>query len=107
MNLREQIALDISNVFFNPDEFTDAVNIDGQNKLVIIDDEALKARAEKEYGGITTGMILYFIPVASYGPNKPEIGAAQKFNKQLMWIQDVKGENSGVYEIILNQNRGE
>ncbi|WP_068783217.1 hypothetical protein [Paenibacillus phocaensis] len=105
MNFKDYIALDIDGVFFNPDEFADEVLINGERKIVTIDDEQLKKRAEKEYFGVTTGMLLYFIPVASL-PEKPEVGQTQFFNKKLYYIDDVK-EAGGVYEIVLNQNRGE
>jgi hypothetical protein len=107
MSFKDQVALDISRTFFNINEFSDEVMIDDQEKAVIIDDNQLKARGDKEYGGITTGMLLYFIPVAAYGPGKPKVGNSQLFNDKQYYIEDVKGESSGVYEILLNQNRGE
>lgn len=107
MSFKDQAALDISRVFFNVGEFSDQATIDGQVKVVNIDEDALKERGDKEYGGITTGMLLYFIPVSTYGPSEPEIGARQIFNDRLYFITDVKGKSSGVYEIVLNQNRGE
>jgi len=105
MNFKDQLALDIEGVFFNLNEFTDEVLIDGERKTVIIDDEQLKKRAEKEYFGVAAGMLLYFIHVNSL-TKKPEVGQTQFFNKRLYYVDDVK-EAGGVYEIVLNQNRGE
>lgn len=105
MNFKDQLALDVKGVFFNLGEFADEVLIDGEPKTVIIDDDQLKKRAEKEYFGVTAGMLLYFIPVDSLAKN-PEVGQTQFFNKKLYYIDDVK-EVGGVYEIVLNQNRGE
>jgi hypothetical protein len=108
VNFKDHVARDIGKVFFNVDEFSDSVIIDGHEKVVQIDDDQLKDRGDKEYGGITTGMILYFIPVANYAPiDSPKVGNSQVFNKKMYYIEDVKGESSGVYEILLNQNRGE
>lgn len=106
MNFKEQAAMDVFTTFFNLNEFTDVVVIDGVQRAVQIDDDHLKKRADKEYFGVTSGMLLYFIPMLSYGPKKPKIGAEQIFNNKLFWIEDVR-EADGVYEILLNQNRGE
>ncbi|AOZ91632.1 hypothetical protein [Paenibacillus crassostreae] len=107
MNFKEQAALDVTQAFFNVDEFSEEVEIDGVTKPVMIDDDQLKKRSDKEYFGITTGMLLYFIPVAAYGDQKPKVGNSQIFGKKQYWIDDVKGEDTGVFEIMLTQNRGE
>lgn len=104
MNFKEHAAQDIPATFFNVDEFSDEVTIDGKLKGVVIDEDQLKERAA-EYGGITTGTILYFISVSSFS-ERPKIGSSQIFNNKLMYVEDVR-EDMGVYEIILNQNRGE
>ncbi|MFD5019986.1 hypothetical protein ACFWMP_13880 [Paenibacillus sp. NPDC058367] len=105
MNFKEQAALDISHVFFNREEFSDDVIIDDHDCTVQIDSERLIKRANDEYGGITTGLVLYFIPVAKY-PGIPKVGNTQIFNKKLHYIDSVS-DNDGVYEILINQNRGE
>jgi hypothetical protein len=105
MKFKDYATQDLAKVFFNPDEFCETVIIDGQTKVVYIDQDELKKRVE-EYGGITTGMILYYIPVSEYGSKVPRVGETQIFKNKLMYIEDVK-ENAGVYEITLNQNRGE
>ena len=101
---KEQLARDIKDVFFNVDEFSGEVIIDGKCCVVQIDSDRLNERAGTEYGGITTGLILYFI-AASYFPKEPEVGNSQIFNNKLHYIDSVT-EVDGVYEIIINQNRG-
>ena len=103
-NLKDYMAGDVANVFFNLGEFAETVTIDGKPQKVIIDNDHLQKRMA-EYGGISTGMILYFIPVPDL-PKKPSIGGYQNFNGRPMYIEDVK-ENMGVYEILLSQNRSE
>lgn len=103
--LRDYIQSDISQAFFNADEFSDTVTIDSQEIVVQIDEERLKERGQSEYGGITTGMILYLVPVSAL-TQKPRVGNSQIFNGRLMYVDDVK-EDTGVHEIILAQNRGE
>lgn len=110
MTFKDQIALDITSTFFNVDEFSDVVVIDGQNCTLQIDSDRLIERAEKEYGGITQGLILYFIPVSEYPVtdqlSKPKVGNSQLFNNKLHYIDSV-AESDGVYEVVINQNRGE
>lgn len=105
MNLKDHIARDIGSTFFKTDEFSDSVIIDGHDFIVQIDSDRLIDRSEKEYAGITTGLILYFIPVSTY-PGTPKVGNSQLFKNKLHYIDSV-AENDGVYEIVINQNRGE
>ncbi|MEB3103080.1 hypothetical protein [Ferviditalea candida] len=103
MAFKDYVNTDLS-VFFNTGEFSDSVTIDGQQVNVVIDDDRLKKRSA-EYGGVSTGMILYFVPVAAFS-SRPQIGSTQIFNNRMYWVDDVS-ETAGVYEIVLNQNRGE
>ena len=105
MSFKDHVARDITNTFFNVDEFSDEVTIDGHTCVVQIDSERLIERSEKEYEGITQGLVLYYIPVTEC-PNTPKVGNTQTFNKKLHRIDSV-AENDGVYEIVINQNRGE
>lgn len=110
MTFKDQIARDITSTFFNADEFSDSVTIDDQQCVVQIDSDRLIERSEKEYGGITQGLILYFIAVSEYPvtfqSSKPKVGNSQIFNEKLHYIDSV-AESDGVYEIVINQNRGE
>jgi len=105
MNFKDYAAADLDNAFFNPSEFCETAVIDGKEMLVMIDNERLQERAAREYGGVTTGMLLYFVRASEYG-QPPRVGAAQKFNNKLYYVDSVT-ETSGIYEILLNQNRGE
>jgi len=105
VSFKDQIAGDLGSVFFAADEFAETVNIEGTNRTVVIDDDRLQKRAATEYQGVSTGLILYFIPVSAL-PSKPAIGGTQVFNNRMMYVDDVK-VHAGVYEILLNQNRGE
>jgi hypothetical protein len=104
VSFKNHIAADIS-TFIDADEFADSVMIDGISLSVVIDAERLKERAATEYGGVTTGMILYFIPVSAFS-SRPSVGSSQRFKNRMMYIEDVR-EDNGVYEVILNQNRSE
>lgn len=105
MNFKDFVAQDISKVFFNVDEFSKQVTIDGHSCVVQIDSERLIERADKEYGGVTAGLILYLIPVSVY-PGIPKVENSQIFNNKLHYIDSI-AESDGIYEIVINQNRGE
>lgn len=104
--LKDLLVSDLD-VFVNSDEFAEPHLIDGRTINVIVDNEHLINRSKKEYDGITVGEILYFVKVSEYGPKKPRARDAQTFDGRLLYIFDVRGEDTGMYEIILSQNRGE
>lgn len=106
MNFKELAAQDIGRTFFNTDEFSEEVMIDGRPLVVNIDSERLIERAEKEYSGITHGLVLYYVAALIFGLPTPKVGNSQKFNNKLYYIDSI-AENEGVYEILINQNRGE
>jgi hypothetical protein len=103
--LRDYFKSDIDQAFFNANEFAELAQVDGKEVLVQIDEERLKEKANADYGGISTGLVLYFIKVTDL-PERPRIRNQQLFNNRLYWIDDVL-EVEGIYEITLNQNRGE
>lgn len=90
--------------FFNPDEFGKTHKINGRDLTVVLDNERLVERTNKEFDGISVGELLYFVRASEYG-EIPSINEAQKFGTRLMYVTDVK-ESDGVYEIILSQNMG-
>lgn len=106
MSFKDHVAADLDNVFFNPNEFCETAIIDGKEMLVMIDNERLQERAEKEYGSVTTGLLLYYVRVSEYGLRAPEVGSAQIFNGQLFYVASIT-EKFDMYEILLSQNRGE
>lgn len=100
---KDLILQDLSSVFFNPDEFSGTHKINGRDMTVILDDDRLSQRIQKDFDGMVIGEILYFVKKSEYG-EKPSIGEPQRFDKRQMYITDVK-EPDGMYEIILSQNR--
>ena len=100
-NFKEQSAQDLS-VFANPDEFAEPYNIDGRTLTIVIDNDRLQERSEKEYDGIAIGDLLYFVSADAYGP-PPEIDAVQVFDKKYMQVFNVRID-AGIYEIILRRN---
>lgn len=102
MGFKDQLSADLA-VFFNPEEFSDVHNIDERNLSVIVDNDRLKERSQKEYDGITIGEILFFVKATDYG-SRPEVGAPIVFDGRQMFVFNAR-EDMGLYEIILSQNR--
>lgn len=90
--------------FFNNDEVASRHRINGRLLDVIIDSDQLMERSKKEYDGISVGEILYRVPAEIYG-ERPEQGTIQIFDNRQYMVFDCR-EDEGVYEIILQQNRG-
>lgn len=101
---KEFIEKDLDAIFFNLDEFAEPHNINGRILNVIVDNDRLMQRSKKEFDGISIGEILYYVKASDYG-EKPEQGTPQIFDDRQMYVFDVR-EDCGVYEIILQQNRG-
>lgn len=99
MNFKEQIQEDLNNIFFNIDEFGEKHYIDGIIKTVLVDNETLKERNQKEYDGIVQADLLYFIK-SSDVIKKIKAGDVQNFDGALYTVFDIKYDN-GMYEIIL------
>lgn len=104
MSLKDQLLSDLDAVFFNLDEFAEIHNIDNRQISIIVDNDKLQERSKKEYDGISTGEILYYVKASEFG-KRPEPGTPQIFDGRQMYIFDSR-EDMGVYEIILTQNRG-
>ncbi len=106
MNFKDYAQQDINTTFFNISEFAVEKVIDKMTRCIVIDEDKLKERVEKEFNGISSGMILYFASMTEFSDIKPKIGATQLFDNKLMYVVDVKLED-GIYEILITQNRSE
>lgn len=93
------------NLFLNLDDFGSLHTIDGRQLSVVLDTDQLMKRIRREYDGLSVGEILYFVKASDYG-ERPEQGAVQVFDGKIMYVFNCK-EDHGMYEIILQQNRGE
>lgn len=90
---------DLDSVFVNDEEFGEWHYIDGVLKTVIVDNETLKERNQKQYDGILQADILYFIK-ASDVDKELKVDGLQTFDGGAYKIFDVKYD-SGMYEVIL------
>lgn len=98
MALKDQIQSD-TDIFFNPDEFGELHDIDGRQLLIVVDNDRLSKRTQREYDEIYVGDLLYFVKATDYG-SRPKPNSVQLFDKRPYEIFDIR-ENMGMYEIIL------
>lgn len=92
--MQEDLAL-----FFNPDEFGETHSIDGQSKVVVVDNESLLEENSKGVGGISKMEVLFYIKVSDL-PGKPNTGSRMQFDNKSLKV--IKCEESGfVFKIIL------
>lgn len=94
---------DLDSVFINKEEFAERHYIDGVLKTVIVDNETLKERNQKEYDGILQADILYFINSSDIN-REVKTGDIQMFDGSSYKVFDVKYD-SGMYEVILQGAR--
>lgn len=92
-------------IFFNCDEFAETHTIDGRSLVVVIDNDKLMERTQKDFYGMSIGEILYYVKADDFG-DLPEQGTPQNFDDMNMYVFNAR-EDNGIYEIILHQNRGE
>lgn len=95
---------DINNVFLNQNEFAEMHTVDGRQLLVVVDNDRLMQRSKKEFDGVSVGEILYYVQIKDL-LERPEQGSLQVFDGRPMYVFDCR-EDGGIYEIILQQNRG-
>jgi len=103
MTFKDCVQLDHA-AFFNQNEFAEIHGIDSRDLAIILDNDRLKERSQKEYDGISVGELLFFVKKADYG-SRPEEGTPVIFDGRQMYVFDAR-EDMGMYEIILKQNRG-
>ncbi len=102
MGFKEMVQKDLD-VFFNQEEFSEIHLINGVQLPVVIDNDQLMKRSKVEYQGISVGQLLFYVK-SSLIP-EPSQGDPFTFDNKLMYVFDVR-EDCGMYEIILQQNRG-
>lgn len=101
---KDQLISDLD-IFINLDEFGELHSINGRDIAIIIDNDRLDKRSNKEYDGISVGELLFFVKMSDYG-SCPEKGTPVIFDGRQMYVFDTPREDMGMYEIILKQNRG-
>ncbi|RII32847.1 hypothetical protein D2A34_21875 [Clostridium chromiireducens] len=105
MSTFKEILKQDNSTLFNEDEFSSEHRIDGRSLSIIIDNDKLEQMKNKNFDGISTEEILYYVKADDFG-ELPTVDAPQKFDGRFMSVKSAI-ETDGMYEIILYQNRGE
>lgn len=96
---------DISEVFFNFDEFAETHNIDGVDMVAIIDSDVLKIRSnykQDQYDGVYKGELAVFVRETDIN-ERPVFGQRLRLNGKLYLVVECT-EDMGVLEIVLEAN---
>lgn len=98
---KEQIEQDILDVFIDFDEFGTVHNFQGNQVLIVQDNDLLRRRGDKT--GIDLGDVMFFVKEADLD-FVPQPDADVNFDGRHMIITDCKLDD-GMYAITLRQNR--
>jgi len=101
MDFKEQLNQDL-NIFFNPLEFGEVHVINKRKINIVIDNEGLKERIQKEYDGVIQSDLLYYVKKDDI--NRVVPGEVQNIDGNFYTVIDVK-EDSGSYEVILQAGK--
>lgn len=104
--LKDMIRQDIKSVFLNFDEFGEMHDINGQEVLVIIDENELTEREKKirdREEGLHKRQLLFYVAAEDFG-RLPAPGRVLKLDEKQYEITDANDE-SGIYAISLEAVR--
>ena len=102
---KELAFQDITNVFFNLEEFAEEHNIDGRKMLVIVDSIEAERRTRKQFeklriDGISMSNILVYVPRKTFG-QQPAQGRRLMMDGRPYIVEDARDEG-GVLSIELS-----
>lgn len=106
--LKDYLESDLD-VFFNPDEVGEFHNIDGEDILVIIDNDLIEERqknAQQNFNdptGIYKADVLFAVKKTDFG-EKPAVGENIMFDNRLYQVSDTEDEGN-TYIITMVANR--
>ena len=104
MNFKEMVEAD-NDIFINEDEFAEEHLIDGVPILMSVDSDRLARRMQGDLAGLTYCDLLFFCKASDLG-YEPTPGKQLRYDDKYAVIVSV-GIFGGLYEIILQFNRGE
>ena len=105
-SFKDIIQRDIEEIFFNPEEFSDAHTIDGVSMTAMIDDMEHIEREKKmksNMDGIHARQVLLYVKASEFGA-LPAQGRILNLDNRKYTILDAVDEG-GVYTITLEANR--
>lgn len=102
MSFKEQLKDDLSEVFFNIDEFAEMHTLGGQEVPLIIDDDELQKRRIKAAEGTYVGDMLLLVETKHIN-KKPVEGKKLTLDGKPYFVISCE-EKEGLYEIAIGAN---
>ena len=100
MSLKEQIAIDIDNIFFQIEDFAEIHKFEGKEIIAVVDsDSTMKV---SEMLGIENVDYVVFFKTKDFKLNE-RIGAILNFDGKECTIESIS-ENMGVTQVVLSQS---
>lgn len=106
MGFKEDLEMDVDDVFMDLEEFADKHTIDGKEMSVIVDEIELIHREQKlqsNIDGIYKKKMLMYVRASEFGA-LPAIERLITFDSKKYIVKDAKNE-SGIYSITLEVSR--
>ncbi len=101
--LKELIALDVSDIFFQLDDFAEVHRIEGKEVAIVIDNDQLAKMKQGQILGVLEADMLFFARTADMPKHKAPGSLINVDGREL--IVDDWTENKGVTQVALHQNR--
>ena len=103
MSLKEVIAEDVDNIFFDTDEFAEIAIIDGREVPIILDNDALNGKSDVYAMGLAEGEQLIFIKQKDLH-RLPQPGEQMTINDKQWYVRHAIS-NAGVFELRIGRER--
>ncbi len=103
---KDVLQQDVKRVFLNIDEFGEMHNINGQDVLVVIDENELierEKRIKRDEGELHRKQLLFYVATEDFG-SLPAPGKTLRFDRKQYLITDAEDEG-GIYSISLEAMR--
>lgn len=106
MSFKSDAFLDISNVFFNPEEFGEKHTLNGKSMYAVVDSSEVERRGKKQFehsrvDGIYIDNLIVYVSRRDFG-ELPAHGRALDFDGRQYRVEDSRDEG-GVYSIQLRR----
>ena len=96
--LKDQFIADLD-ILFDEDEHAEMCTINGNQIIIIEDNDQLVKRSKLEYEGVIVGDLLYYAKVSDFS-KRPMPGDVQVYEGDTYRVFDCR-DSEGLYEIIL------
>jgi len=105
MGLKDVIAEDVDNVFFNTDELAEVVTINGKPVPILLDSDALDKKTDVFAARLADGEELIFIRAEDLNNRPPDPGTLIKKDGANFYVRPPVVANMGVYEFRIGRSK--